>query len=179
MSHLANYELAVVTYFEGDLTTFHPLADRALGMNPRNTATCGLLAVLISFSGDWERGYELVRRCMTINPNHAAWLHFVPFNYHFEKGNYLEALASIKRANMPEFPWTSFSIAIVSAELGLWAEAAEAVRILRERFPWMLLPKGAKGYVRPWIQNPEVLARRNASLRKAIAGPPADAAREA
>jgi serine/threonine-protein kinase len=113
-------EVAVVQYFSGDLAGFRAAAERAIPLNPRNCATAAILACCTAFGGDWERGYALMRRCMDLNPMHAGWFHFVPFHYHFRKGEYQEALVAAKQVNMPQLPWNYTVQMLVYAALVGW-----------------------------------------------------------
>jgi eukaryotic-like serine/threonine-protein kinase len=167
-SQFAWHELAVTSYFSGDMTTFRSLADRSLAMNSRNTGTAAMIATLFMLGGDCDRGNELMRRLMVMNPNHPGWYHFVPFNYHYERGNYAEALSSARRINIPELVWTYYCKAVAAAEVGNWDEARSAVDVLRERFPWTLEPGGDLTLV-AWYNDRTMAVRRIESFRKAVA----------
>jgi adenylate cyclase len=171
-SHFAVHELACVAFFQGDVASFRTLAERSLAMNPRSSSTGAFIANLMTFCGDLDRGHELARRFMAINPHHAGWYHAVPFNYHFNRGEFAEALVSAKRINMPELVWMWIYVAIAAAELGQWNEVRAATDKLQTQFPWVFHPTaGAK--LASWFRNPEMAARHRASFAKALAGPPA------
>jgi eukaryotic-like serine/threonine-protein kinase len=55
-SHFAVHELACITFFQGDLAAFRPLAERALAMNPRNSDPGAFMAWLFAVGGDATRG---------------------------------------------------------------------------------------------------------------------------
>lgn len=168
-SQIAWEALAEVQYFSGDLAAFHQSAERAMAINPRNTSTVAVMAMLIAYGGEWERGYELVRRAMALNPHHAGWFYFVSANYHIKKGDYVSALAAIKRVNMPEFPWTYTNTAVICVALGRWEEARQAANTLRRLFPAIAL--GAGQHTTAWFYDKELDHRLNALLLKALALP--------
>jgi TolB-like protein/tRNA A-37 threonylcarbamoyl transferase component Bud32/cytochrome c-type biogenesis protein CcmH/NrfG len=164
-------QVALVQYFSGDVATSRQTAERAIALNPRNGATSAILAMALAFGGQWDRGHQLIRRLMDLNPHHAGWYHFVPFHYHFRKGEFEAALATAKRINMPQLPWTFTTLALAAAELGRWDEVEGALDELRRRFPPVLeirdsLP--ASG----WFKDQEVIALETRSWRKVLAGPP-------
>jgi tetratricopeptide (TPR) repeat protein len=138
-----------------------------MALNPRNTSTVAVMAMLIAYGGEWDRGYELVQRAMALNPHHAGWFHFVSANYHVKKGEYESALAEIKRVNMPEFPWTYSNTAVICAALGRWEEARQAADTLRRLFPAIAGTVGK--HLTAWFYDKELDARQNSFLLQALA----------
>ncbi len=69
---------------------------------------------------------------MELNPHHPGWYQFAPFFYHYDRGEYREALDASKKMNMPDFFWNSLMVAAASGQIGLDAEAGAAVARLRE-----------------------------------------------
>jgi serine/threonine-protein kinase len=171
-SHFAVHELACITFFEGDMTAFRPLAERSMAMNPRNSATGAFMASLLALGGDVTRGFELVQRFMAINPHHAGWYHFVPVEYYLENGETAKALASAKRVNMPELVQSYYSLAVAGVENGSWDDVKAALDGMRARFPWALNP-ATGGKLVSWYRDPALAARRMASFQRALDGPPA------
>ena len=169
--------LAEVQYFSGDLAAFRQSVERTIALNPRNTSSVAIMGMLLAYSGEWERGHEMVQRMMALNPHHAGWYHFVPAHYHFKKRDYESALAAVKRVNMPEFPWTYSTTALICAALGRWEEARQAADTLGRLFPAIALSVGT--HPSDWFYDKELEERENAFLLKALAyqgaaGSPAD-----
>jgi serine/threonine-protein kinase len=166
---LAWQALAEAYYFAGDIDSFRPACEKSLALNPRNTDAGSMFAMLIAFSGDWERGLKLNERMQALNPHHPGWYWFVPFHYHFHKGEYAQALAAAKRVNMPELIWTHTSIALAAAEVGLWDEVRVAVtaakRLLgtEKDIDWHILARG-------WIHDRDYVELQARSWRKAVEG---------
>ena len=166
---LAWQALAEAYYFAGEIDSFRPACEKALALNPRNTDAGSMFAMLIAFSGDWERGLKLNERMQALNPHHPGWYWFVPFHYHFHKGEYPQALAAAKRVNMPELIWTHTSIALAAAEVGHWDEVRVAVaavkRILgsEKEIDWHMLARG-------WIHDRDYVELQARSWRKAVEG---------
>jgi serine/threonine-protein kinase len=161
--------LAEVQYFSGDLAGFRQSADRARSLNPRNTSGLAMMAMLTAFSGDWDRGYEQMKQAMALNPHHGGWYHFVPFHYHFKRGEYAEALAAAKRINMPALPWSYTSLGIAYAALGRIQEAQEAADGFRRAFPGLVSAVNLD-WAMGWIQDQELSRREGEMWRKALSG---------
>ena len=99
-------ELAACYFFGRDFSAFHPAAERAISLNPRNGNTCAYVAMLIAYSGNWEHGVSLIERLMDLNRHHPGWYYFPMVSDHFRKGEYEAALEAAKKINMPQFHWT-------------------------------------------------------------------------
>ena len=129
-SQFALLTLARAHFFRQDLAAFGPAAERAMALNPLNTATLGMLGLMIVHTGEFERGAAIVRRAMELNPNHAGWMHFAPLWEHFHKGEYEQALERANRVDVPGAFWPYLVMASACGHLGRRAEAESAVRDL-------------------------------------------------
>jgi serine/threonine-protein kinase len=168
--------LATVQYFSGDLAAFAQSAERAIALNPRNTGTMAIVAMLTAFSGEMDRGYQLIQRAMALNPHHAGWYHFVVAHYHMKRREYEQAFVAVKRVNMPDLPWTYSVTAQAAAELGRWDEVRTALDEVQRRFPHLDLIHRFGEARSGWFHDREYEERLMASWRKAVAGPPSQAA---
>ena len=122
--------LAQVHFFRRDLAAFGPAAERAMALNPLNTAAVGILGLQIVHTREFERGTAIVRRAMELNANHAGWMHFAPLWNHFHKGEYEQALECANRVDVPGLFWPYLVMAAACGHLGRRAEAEAAVRDL-------------------------------------------------
>ena len=122
-SQLANRALAETQYFRRELGVFRSATERVLMLNPRDTSSIGMVALLTAFSGDWERGKSIMTRVMAMNPHHAGWVHFVSCFDHYRQREYGKALEAAEQINMPWYPWSYGCVTICHAQLG-HAEAA-------------------------------------------------------
>ncbi len=140
--------LARAHFFRQDLAAFGPAAERAMALNPLNTASLGMLGLLIVHTGEFARGAAIVRRAMELNPNHAGWMHFAPLWEHFHKGEYEQALERANRVDVPGAFWPYLVMASACGHLGRRAEAAAAVRDLLSLDPDFAA--NARSNVGPW-----------------------------
>jgi tetratricopeptide (TPR) repeat protein len=117
-SQLANRALAETQYFRRELGVFRSATERVLMLNPRDTSSIGMVALLTAFSGDWERGKSIMTRAMAMNPHHAGWVHFVSCFDHYRQREYGKALEAAEQINMPWYPWSYGCVTICHAQLG-------------------------------------------------------------
>ena len=76
--------------------------------------------------GKFERGVELSRRAQELNPLHPGWYWFGFARYHYDRGEYADALASVEKTGMTEFYWCYLLKAAALGQLG-HPDAAEAL----------------------------------------------------
>jgi tetratricopeptide (TPR) repeat protein len=108
----------------------------------------------------------LVRRAMKLDPFHPTWLYFAIAHYHFDRGEYQEALAAARKLSLPGYFWTPINLAGIYAELGRESEAQSAVAELLRLYPGFT----TETYVeeaRKWNYQDETIRRWVAALRKA------------
>jgi serine/threonine-protein kinase len=121
---------ASVAFFSRDAGTVHAATERAIAINPLNTATVAACGMLLAHAGEWERGLEIIRQAMRPNPHYPGWLYFPFAIYHFRRREYAESLKFVKQVNMPLFPKLHLHIAAAAAPLGLRDEARSALEAL-------------------------------------------------
>jgi tetratricopeptide (TPR) repeat protein len=85
-------------------------------------------------AGD-ERGIALVRKAAALDPFHPTWFHFTFADYHFERGEYEEALAAARKVDLPSLFVTQIYLAAFYAELGRQREARSALEELLKLYP--------------------------------------------
>ncbi len=135
-NQMANWFLARALFFQRKFDQCLRQAERAVGLNPNNTAVLAGASVYISYSGQWERGKELNDRALALNPNPPWWYYAPPFFYHFRSGDDQQALtAALKmRAAAPSIYWSQVTASAAYAQLGRLEEAkssaAELVRLM-------------------------------------------------
>jgi len=121
---------ASVAFFTRDAGTVHAATEKAIAINPLNTATVASCGMLLAHAGDWDRGLEVIGQAMQSNPHYPGWLHFPFFNYHYRRREYAKALQHAKKVNMPLFPKLHLSVAAATGQLGLRDEARSALGAL-------------------------------------------------
>ena len=122
--------MASAAFFARDAAGVRVAAERAIAINPLNTATVAVCGMFIGYSGAWDRGLEVVRHAMQPNPHYPGWLHFPFFSYHYIRREYAEALERVKQVNMPRFAKLHLCMAAVAGQLGLRDEARMALEAL-------------------------------------------------
>jgi serine/threonine protein kinase len=134
-SSLAHESLADTYFFLRDMTAFRLAAEKALALNPRDASTQASIGMWLALSGELERGCQISRRAMELNPHHPGWYYFAPFFYHYERGEYEEALAAATSMGMPHFFWDPMMRAAAAGQMGRSAEARAATRKLEQLLP--------------------------------------------
>jgi tetratricopeptide (TPR) repeat protein len=176
LSQLAWEAMSSVHFFARDLPALRAASDRATTLNPLNTGVLAWVGMALSWAGDWDKGVELVRRVMTYDANHAGWFHFITSSHLFYERRFEEALADVKRINMPQFQWVHFDAATIAGHLGRRADAEAAVGALRRINPALLNEEHARRAMQHWYWIDELTELRLEGLRKALAlidaGPP-------
>ena len=161
--------MASAAFYARDAAAVRIAAERAIAINPLNTATVGVCGVFLFYSGAWDRGLEVLRQAMQPNPHYPGWLRFPFFTYHYNREEYAEALGHTKPINMPRFPKWHLTMAAVAGQLGLRDEARGALEALRRLDP----AAGSDEYVRAafasWIWSDEEMEHFVEGVRKARA----------
>ena len=72
---------------------------------------------------------------MKLDPFPSGTLYSVTAHYHFERGEYEEALAAARKGDVPGFYYTHLLFAAIYAELGRQSEARSALEELVKLWP--------------------------------------------
>jgi len=164
-SQWAHQALAVVYFYRHELEAFSPEAERAIALNPNNAFTLAMLGQELHYAGD-ERGISFVRKAVKIDPFHPPWYYFTISAYHFDRGEYEEALAAARKLDIPEFYWPQIFLAGIYAELERLSEARSAVEELRRLYPGFDTEKLVEES-RKWNRTDDAIRHWAAALRKA------------
>ena len=151
--------LAVSSYFGRDESGFLEAADRVMKLNPRNTYAVTWAGALLSHKGEYDRGSAIVERCMALNPSHSGTYHFTPFNGHFARGEYKEALKAARRVNVADFMWMHLAIAAAAGHLGLAVDGKAAVAAFERLVPPLADPNTLREFVSRWYWDEEFVDR--------------------
>jgi TolB-like protein/cytochrome c-type biogenesis protein CcmH/NrfG len=164
-SQLAHEALAMAHFHRQELDAFFPEAERAIALNPNHARVLAVLGQRMQMAGD-ERGIDLVRRAMTLDPFHPTWLHLPFAAYHFQRGEFEDALAAARKVNLPGFFGTQAYLAAIYAELGRQHEARSAVEELLKLYPG-LTTETVIELMRKWNLADDRIRHGVAALRKA------------
>lgn len=149
------------------------VGERALALNPNDTELLGEFGSRVALSGEWVRGGALVEQALARNPGHSGYYHGILALVAYMRRDDDRALAEIRQADLQKFPLYHGVAAVIYAELGMRAEAAQAGARLAELSP-RFLPNLDAELTRRSI-GPEDRARLAEGLRKAGLPVPADA----
>ncbi len=134
-NHLAYYTLASAFFFRRDLEAFRTAAERAVSLNPMDSASTAFMGILIAYSGDWARGCALVEKGADLNPNHPGWFRFTAYFREYSKRDYRAALQVALDMNMPSYFFTHAALAAAYGQLGELDKAQTALRQLLIQVP--------------------------------------------
>ncbi len=126
-SQPAHMTMAIVYYLRFQKEQCLKHIDRALNLNPNNANYLANAALLLAGIGQGEDSIALIDKAMRWNPHHPGWYQFVPFQFHYYRGNYQNALAYANGFNTPEYFWDPLIQASVLGQLGNYEEAGNAV----------------------------------------------------
>ena len=161
----AHAALAHSYFFRHELDGFFAETERAIALNPNNATTLASLGEKLNFVGD-PRGILLVRKAVRLDPFHPTWFNFPIGLYHFDKGEYEEALAAVRKINIPGYFWPQIYLAAIYAELGRQSEARSALEELLRLYPGFTTEKLIEE-LQKWNYGDDRIRRWVAALRKA------------
>jgi TolB-like protein len=161
----AHEALANSHFFRHELDAFFAEAERAIALNPNNAVMLARLGQRLNLAGD-PRGILLVRKAMKLDPFHPTWFNFPIATYHFDKGEYEEALAAARKINIPGYFWPQIHLAAIYGALGRQSEARSAVEELLRLYPGFTIETLIEE-LRKWNRPDDVISRWVAALRKA------------
>jgi adenylate cyclase len=133
-SQLAHEALAQTHFHRHELDAFFAEVERALALNPNDAMILAALGRSLCNAGD-GRGITLVKKAIALDPFHPTWFHRPIAAYHFQRGEYEEALAATRKIDVPDNFWTQVYLAAIYAELGRQVEAQSALRELLRVYP--------------------------------------------
>jgi TolB-like protein len=164
-SQLAHQALAGAYFWRHELDAFFAEAERAIALNPNNPQTLAYVGLSLRHVGD-ERGLVLVRRAMELDPFHPTWFHFPVAAYHFDRGEYEEALAAARKIDIPGYFYPHVYLAAIYAEMGRQSDAQSALEKLLGVYPDFTIEKLVQDR-RKYNASEDSIRRWAAALRKA------------
>jgi TolB-like protein len=160
--------LAGLRFFARDLNGLRVAVERSVSLNPLHTTHLAYVGQLRAYAGDWDRGIELVMRAIDLNPHHAGWLYFALATDEYRKGHYDRALMHAKRSNLPQFVWTPLCVAVSAGQLGLAADARDAVDEIRRNHPACVDPATVRALWSVWQWDGALVDRLIDGFEKAL-----------
>jgi TolB-like protein/serine/threonine protein kinase/Flp pilus assembly protein TadD len=161
--------VAAACYFERDQNGLQVAAERALALNPLNSAIVGYVGMALAHAGDWDRGIPIVKRAMELNRQHPNWFHLPLFSDHYRRTEYEEAVADAKRVNAPQAALGPLSLAAAAGQQGRTPDARAAVEALQKNHSAYLQSDKARALWSLWLWDRSLIERLMEGLAKARA----------
>lgn len=146
---LAHYSMAFVGFHRKDRAECLRSAAKVIELNPHAPYYVGVAGWLMALVGDWDEGLEVMRNSISNNPFYPDWFNLAPFQYHFFRGEYEEALASAERMILPGLPWDPASRLAALTRLGRVEEAQAVLQQIGREYPDF--PDYAREYVAYYV----------------------------
>ncbi len=165
-SQLAYRSLAEAHYYRRERSPFRTAADRALALNPRDTANVHWMGMLIAYSGDWENGRSIAEKVKKLNPHHPSWFHFFYAAFYDWKREYEPALKEAEQVNLPGYYFVNVELSMINAHLGRTHEAQRHLRTVLKLAP-EFARNARQDLTKWWWASEEFIEHRLDGLRKA------------
>lgn len=92
-NHQYGYFSLVYAYFATrNFAEMFKAADRAVELNPNNSALVGEVAAFVTVAGEWEKGKALLDEAVVLNPNYPPWLNYAFTAYFYKKQDFEASL---------------------------------------------------------------------------------------
>jgi adenylate cyclase len=122
--------LMLALFFDGRAKEALSIGERAFSLNPNDPEFLGEFGSRVAQAGDWRRGSELLEEALMLNPGNSDYYRGMLALSAYMLGDHERAAREIRRARIQKFPLFYIVAAVIYAENGLAAEAAQA----REEF---------------------------------------------
>lgn len=142
-------------------------AGRGLSLTPDDPLMLGGFGNFLAYTGQWDRGEALGLKAVEIQPvRFAKWWYWTPGKASWRRDEYDAALRYFQKS-FHENNWLShLQMAYTLPGLGRYADAAEAVRRLRELRPGITRDDALFAY-QIWCFDEEWLRKMDAMLKRA------------
>jgi tetratricopeptide (TPR) repeat protein len=104
---------------------------------PSAGVQCAMGFILICL-GEYEKGYDMATRAIELNPYYQWWVNAGMCFYHYQKGEFTDALMWAERMNMPDVPWWYLLMGCCQKEIGMTEAAERSFQDLFEKFPYLV-----------------------------------------
>jgi TolB-like protein len=164
-SQRAHWALAEVHFHRHELDAFFAKAEQAIAFNPNDAEILAAAGSFLTNIGD-ERGIAFVRKATKLDPFLPTIYNFPIALYHFERGEYQDALVAATKIDIPGNFWSHLYLAGIYAELGRQSEAGSALKELLRLYPGFTTEKWVED-AQKWNFRGDTIRRWVAALRKA------------
>ncbi|MBP0463702.1 hypothetical protein J5Y09_07250 [Roseomonas sp. PWR1] len=173
LSSHSHHALGMAYWFGGDVPSAVAALETGLHLNPNDTDIMAELGVRYANLANWERAVPLLEGSYMRNPAQPSTYRIGLALWHLWHGRFEAALSEARKVDAPGVVYGYAAEAVAAAELGLWHDAATAVRALRAIRPDYLLH--AKADLTQRNLHPRLVELVTAGLAKAAgaSAPPA------
>lgn len=123
----AHYSMAMAQFHRRERPGCLQALQRVLDLNSNAPYYIGASGWLMALVGDWERGLSIIDESRVRNPFHPTWFNVAPFQYHFGRGEFDDALRFAERVKLPGLIWDPLIRAASLAKLGRDDEAKDLI----------------------------------------------------
>jgi adenylate cyclase len=131
----AQLMLANALFDRRDLAGFRAAGERAIALNPNDPDLLAHFGTRLTFIGEWERGVALVRKAIALNPEYPQWYLDPIIYYHYQTGDYEQALTESQRQQFSDDVWVYLFRAMILGQLGRSEEAQPMIEAAVRRKP--------------------------------------------
>jgi adenylate cyclase len=131
----AQLMLANALFDRRDLAGFRAAGERAITLNPNDPDLLAHFGTRLTFIGEWERGVALVRKAIALNPEYPQWYLDPIIYYHYQTGDYEQALTESQRQQFSDDVWVYLFRAMILGQLGRREEARPMIEAAVRRKP--------------------------------------------
>ena len=132
---LAHYSMAFVQFHRRQRVSCLESAEKVISLNPNAPYYVGVAGWLIALVGEWDRGLEILRETCIRNPFYPDWFNLAPFQYHFLREEYEEALVAAEKLIVPGLEWDPLTRLVALTRLGRDEQAIAVRRQLEREHP--------------------------------------------
>jgi adenylate cyclase len=119
----AQLMLANALFDRRNLAGFRAAGERAIALNPNDPEPLAHYGMRLVFTGEWERGLALVTKAIALNPDHPQWYLDPIIYYHYQTGDYEQALKESQREEFSDDIWVLLFRVMILGQLGRTEEA--------------------------------------------------------
>jgi adenylate cyclase len=131
----AHWAMALGYFSQRNLDMFYTEAERAIALNPNDSAILHFAGHFIAPTGRWERGLALMRKGVALNPAAPTWSNYVFAIDHYRKGEYQPALDRLARMTSGTKMLRASLVVAIQGQLGQTDQIAAALENLYAVYP--------------------------------------------
>lgn len=112
--------------------------EHCLSINPSSVSTMGTIGFGMACAGEYDRANVLLTQSIDLNPHCPWWFYYGFFMIYYKKQDYKKALEYANKIETKDIYIDPMTKAVAKAQLGLYREAQDDVRLLQEKYSSIL-----------------------------------------